>query len=216
MAKAKTLAALAGLAGLAYAMRDKSSKDDAGDQKTSAYTGDIKKVGALEDTFKPTNESAYALSTGVRPGVGDATNDSLSVRKIKPSVAPVLKTSLPKIDPRDRESGMSRGTSSAESPSYSNEGRSSIAPTVANRSDQLTNISRATKREAKTKQFADDVPYQESAQKTDALSVASRAARASDARRRMAQQGSYKSGGMTASKRADGIASRGKTRGKIC
>lgn len=216
MAKARDLAALAGLAGLAYAMRGKS-KDDAGDQKTSSYTGDTKKVGALEDTFKPTNESAYALSTGkVRPGVGDATNDSLSVRKIKPSVAPVLKTSPPKTDPRDREFGMSRGTSSAESPSYSNEGRSSIAPTVANRSDQLTNISRATKREAKTKQFADDVPYQESAQKTDALSVASRAARASDARRRMAQQSSYKSGGMTASKRADGIATKGKTRGKVC
>jgi hypothetical protein len=54
--------------------------------------------------------------------------------------------------------------------------------------------------------------------KTDAMKVASRAAAAADARRRMAQQSSYKSGGMTssASSRADGIASRGKTRGKIC
>jgi hypothetical protein len=60
-----------------------------------------------------------------------------------------------------------------------------------------------------------------SAQKTDALAVASRAARAADAKRRAARQSSYKSGGMvskvsSASKRADGIASKGKTRGKIC
>jgi len=60
-----------------------------------------------------------------------------------------------------------------------------------------------------------------SARKTDALAVASRAARAADAKRRAARQSSYKSGGMvakasSASSRADGIASKGKTRGKIC
>jgi len=57
-----------------------------------------------------------------------------------------------------------------------------------------------------------------SARKTDALAVASRAARVADAKRRAAKQSSYKSGGMTssASSRADGIATKGKTRGKLC
>jgi hypothetical protein len=57
-----------------------------------------------------------------------------------------------------------------------------------------------------------------SAMKTDALKVASRAAAKADSLRRAAKQSSYKSGGMTssASSRADGIATKGKTRGKIC
>jgi hypothetical protein len=59
-----------------------------------------------------------------------------------------------------------------------------------------------------------------SARKTDALAVASRAARAADAKRRAAKQSAYKKGGMTstassASKRADGIASKGKTKCKM-
>ena len=51
--KARDIAALAVLAGLAYANRDKlfgsKSKDDAGDQKTSSYTGDTKKVEATDE-----------------------------------------------------------------------------------------------------------------------------------------------------------------------
>ena len=119
------------------------------------------------------------------------------------------------------------------------------------RSDQLADVSRAVNREAKTSKFAQgefddigrnftvnkkpDVKRQEvydtldkksgagtsSAQKTDALAVASRAARVADAKRRAAKKRGYKSGGMvakasSASSRADGIASKGKTRGKIC
>jgi len=57
-----------------------------------------------------------------------------------------------------------------------------------------------------------------SARKTDALAVASRAARVADAKRRAAKKSTYKSGGTVSSvsKRADGIATKGKTRGKIC
>lgn len=193
MARAKDLAALAGLAGLAYAMRDKSGKDDAGDQKTSSYTKDTKKVEAKDEPFKATHGSSYTPGNAgtARLGVGNATNDPI----VKP---PKVVSAKPAA--ADEPAGLTTPVSSA------------------NRTDQLTNLSRAVKREAKTKQFADDVPYQESAQKTDALAVASRAARAADARRRAAKQSSYKSGGMTssASSRADGIASRGKTRGKIC
>jgi hypothetical protein len=99
----------------------------------------------------------------------------------------------------------------------------------ANRGDQLAGVSRAVKRESNKKQFAQDVPFQESSQKTDAMAVASRAARAADAKKRAAKLSAYKSGGavkkmasggMTsktspASKRADGIATKGKTRCKM-
>ena len=197
MARAKDLAALAGLAGLAYAMRNKDkSNEDAGDQKTSSYTKDTKKVEAKDEPFKATHGSSYTPGNAgtARLGVGNATNDPIV--KPAPAAKPVLKPAAAADEP----AGFATPVSSA------------------NRTDQLANLSRAVKREAKTKQFADDVPYQESAQKTDALAVASRAARAADARRRAAKQSSYKSGGMTssASSRADGIASRGKTRGKIC
>jgi hypothetical protein len=194
MAKAKTLAALAGLAGLAYAMRNKD-KDDAGDQKSSSYAPSsnmtpIKGVGDATNDVA-TNKSAYATRSNMTPmqGVGDATNDPLV--KPKPAPKPTVAEDVIPTKP---------------------------LATSAQRTDQLANLSRAVKREAKTKQFANDVPYQESAQKTDALMVASRAARAADARRRMAKQSAYKSGGMTssASSRADGIATKGKTRGKIC
>jgi|688.fasta_scaffold09092_18 hypothetical protein len=179
------LAGLAALAGAAYMASKGKDKDDAGDQKTSSYTGDTKKVEALEDAFTPTNESSYTPGgTGTtRPGVGDATNDLV----VKPAPA------------ADKPAGLTTPVSSA------------------NRTDQLTNLSRAVKREAKTKKFAQEVPEELSAQKTDALRVSSRAAAAADARRRAAKQSSYKSGGMTssASKRADGIASRGKTKCKM-
>jgi len=96
--------------------------------------------------------------------------------------------------------------------------------------DAMRNVSRASTKEARAKQFADTVPEELSIQKTDALKNASRAAAAADAARRKAKQaaaaagmkkgGAVKkmaSGGMTrsASSRADGIASRGKTNCKM-
>ena len=225
MARAKDLAALAGLAGLAYAMRNKDkSNEDAGDQKTSSYTKDTKKVEAKDEPFKATHGSSYTPGNAgtARLGVGNATNDPI----VKP----------PKVVPAkpaaaDEPAGLTTPVSSA------------------NRTDQLTNLSRAVKREDKTKnraksEFPDMSSRFEgnnyttvtnaralneklnreagsgtsSGYKTDAMKVASRAAAAADRQRKMAQQSSYKSGGMTssASSRADGIASRGKTRGKIC
>jgi hypothetical protein len=223
MAKAKDLAALAGLAGLAYAMRNKDkSNEDAGDQKTSSYTKDTKKVEATDEPFKATHGSSYTPGNAgtARLGVGNATNDPI----VKP----------PKVVPAkpaaaDEPAGFATPVSSA------------------NRTDQLTNLSRAVKREDKTKKaaqadFSDsmqrtftiggkpDVETQKlydavdkksgathnaSALKTDAMKVASRAAAAADRQRKMAKQSSYKSGGMTASSRADGIASRGKTKCKM-
>ena len=196
MAKAKNLAGLAALGALGYMLtRDKPS-ENAGDQKTSSYTGDTKKVEALEDAFIPTNESSYARNNAGMPmqGVGDATNDPLPKQRIKP-------------------------LATADSDSLSVK-----TPASGNSADKLASLSRSKVREAKAKQFAQDVPYQESAAKTDAMMAASRAARQTDARKRALSAGMMKnggkvkkmaSGGMTASRRADGIASRGKTRCKM-
>jgi hypothetical protein len=182
MAKAKDLAALAGLAGLAYAMRNKGDKEDAGDQKTSSYAP-TNNMTPMKGDDVATNESSYMPRNTMTPmqGVGDATNN------------PVAK---------------SKTATTTRTPS------TPVNPSVG--SDKLANISRAVNREAKTKQFAQDTPEELSAQKTDALRVASRAAAKADSLRRAAKQSSYKSGGMTASSRADGIATKGKTRGKIC
>ena len=132
MAKAKTLAALAGLAGLAYAMRNKDNKDDAGDQKTSSYAPSsnmtsIKGVGDATNDVA-TNKSAYATRSNMTPmqGVGDAKNDPL----VKPKPAPKPAVAA------DEPAGSTTPVSSA------------------NRTDQLTNLSRAVKREDKTKNRA--------------------------------------------------------------
>jgi len=192
MAKARNLAALAGLAGLAYAMRN---KDDAGEQKTSSYapSSNMTPMQGVGDATNDvvTHGSSYTGRNNQTPmqGVGDATDDG---------IRPIAKS---------KTATTTRTPSTPANPSV--------------RSDQLRGLSSAVKREAKTKQFAQDTPEELSAQKTDALAVSSRAARAADARRRMAKQSSYKSGGMvskgsSASSRADGIATKGKTRGKIC
>ena len=133
MAKnAGRLAGLAALAGAAYMMsRGKGKSDDAGDQKTSSYTGDTKKVEAKDEPFKPTNESAYASRSNMTPmqGVGDAKNDPLPKPKPKveaqvdKDVKPRKSVSEPsdksvKLAPekRDLEASTSRGTRTPAKP----------------------------------------------------------------------------------------------------
>ena len=106
---AKKLGRLAGLAALgaaAYMLRNKDG-DDAGEQKTSSYTGDTKKVEA--ENFKPSNESSYTPgSTGTaRPGVGDATNDP------RPAKRPSLSMKGEDTSPKDT-APLSSTTSSSE------------------------------------------------------------------------------------------------------
>jgi hypothetical protein len=200
MAKARNLAALAGLAGLAYAMRGNKDKEDAGKSAdSSSYASPDARTKSMD---MPTNESSYARNNMTpMQGVGIADNN------------PLVKTRTP-------AQSIATGTQSPSMGDMS-EGITNTPASPSARSDQLSAVSRASKREAKTKQFAQDTPEELSAQKTDALAVSSRAARAADARRRAAKQSSFKSGGMvskvsSASSRADGIATKGKTRGKIC
>jgi hypothetical protein len=295
MAKAKTLAMLAGLAGLAYANRDtlfgkkKTYNEDAGDQKTSSYTGDTKKVEAtdeprrkIEDYQKkaPEAEDANYGNEGRRTSMGVS-----PVSKPAAKSSPKLETITTRKDPREAEAGMSRGTrtpakpvstaSSSEegmknykprntpaNPNYSNEGRSSTAPskvadtvkTVAKTvaqgplgaaataakplADKATNTMRETYRDlsGKVQYKTPDIP---SAAKTASDAVVSGAKKVgsgiadyvknfetpAERRSREAKEASgmkrggmvnMASGGMTASRRGDGIAQRGKTRGKMC
>jgi len=220
MAKARDLAALAGLAGLAYAMRNKGeSKTDTGDETDRLAA---RKPAPITDTG---DETDRLLARSPTP---DYSNEGRNKPlKVSPPVAPPKPTVAEDVIP------------------------TKPLATSTQRTDQLANLSRAVKREDKTKNYAkgefedltrdagDDSPTAikakklydtldkkagaptSSAQKTDALAVASRAAAAADRQRKMAKQGAYKSGGMvskvsSASSRADGIATKGKTRGKIC
>jgi hypothetical protein len=202
MAKARDLAALAGLAGLAYAMRGKgdTSTTDTGDEVDR-----LKKRGNADGQMAVNKTNTDVLSAITAPKkVEDTSNYSNEGRNAISASSPV--------SVRAKPLGMTGG----QNDMLAGANKTPINP--IDRSDQLSAVSRASKREAKTKQFAQDTPEELSAQKTDSLAVSSRAARAADARRRMAKQSSYKSGGMTssASSRADGIATKGKTRGKIC
>jgi len=202
MAKARDLAALAGLAGLAYAMRGKgdTSTTDTGDEVDR-----LKKRGNADGQMAVNKTNTDVLSAITAPKkVEDTSNYSNEGRNAISASSPV--------SVRAKPLGMTGG----QNDMLAGANKTPINP--IDRSDQLSALSRASKREAKTKQFAQDTPEELSAQKTDSLAVSSRAARAADARRRMAKQSSYKSGGMTssASSRADGIATKGKTRGKIC
>ena len=198
MAKAKNLAGLAALGALGYMLtRDKPS-ENAGDQKTSSYTGDTKKVEALEDAFIPTNESSYTPGgTGTaRPGVGDATND-LVVKPAPPRTSTTAKTA-PRGDStrRDLEAGTSRGIPAKQKPvstvSSSAEGMKNYKPryTPSAAAPKTTTAPASPKKPYMPEEV--DMGYKKGGKV-----------------KKMA------SGGMTASRRADGIASRGKTRCKM-
>ena len=234
MAKAKNLAGLAALGALGYMLtRDKTS-ENAGDQKTSSYTGDTKKVEALEDAFIPTNESSYARNTGApRQGVGDATSDPLPKKRIKSLAAADrdTKTFMPSGMP-DSESGMSRGTRAADArsaeagksrgtrkTSVAGAGRGSVNPASVKPSgarDLEAGMSRGTRTPAP--------PFKGGQPGYDEAGNFLGGSRGYDeAGNPMKKGGKVKkmaSGGMTskvssASKRADGIASRGKTKCKM-
>ena len=207
------LAGLAALAGAAYMGLKGKDKDDAGDQKTSSYTGDTKKVEA--EDFKPSNESSYTPGgTGTaRPGVGDATNGLVvkPPKTDKVSSAPAAA----KTDPTRRalEAGMSRGTRTVRNDNYSNEGRSSAKPpsTVSSSAEGMKNY--------KPRVTPPAAPFKGGQPGYDEAGNFLGGRRGYDeAGNPMKKGGKVKkmaSGGMTASRRADGIASRGKTKCKM-
>jgi hypothetical protein len=272
MAKARDIAALAGLAGLAYANRDKlfggkkTYNEDAGDQKTSSYTGDNKKVSASDDRMS--NEDYIKSRTKKAPEAEDANygnegrRTSMGVSSVSKSApktaAPAKITSA--SDARTSETNKTRGrpaepknpnysnegrssTAPSKNPNYSNEGRSSTAPTVASKVGDVakdvavTAVKAANPVAAAAYKFGTTpTPEQASANRQAAYdkvkSVGSSVANyvknfetPAERRSREAKEASGKkhggsikmaSGGMTASRRGDGIATKGKTRGRIC
>lgn len=230
MAKARDLAALAGLAGLAYAYNKSKGeapkgKPDTGPGYKSTETREEPRRKIEDYQKKAPLDGTEMYPSGV---MGGASQPAVS----KP--APVAKTVL-------------KPAVAADNATEDSQSGPTTPVSSANRTDQLANLSRAIKREDKTSKAAqadfrdidrearDDRPASikskklydtlntksganaSSALKTDALRVASRAAAAADRQRRLAKANSYKSGGMasSASKRADGIASRGKTKCKM-
>lgn len=154
MAKAKNLAILAGLAGLAYANRDKlgfgsKDKDDKrtdarspGDEMSSAASRKMPDDDRMsnEDYIKsrmkkaPEDEKGSAQSDVLKAVTAPkaASNDKASNQGVLPPKSSG-KSAAAKQAPSDRrtsESGMSRGTrpAVAKNPNYSNEGRNSVAP----------------------------------------------------------------------------------------
>jgi len=173
MAKARDIAALAGLAGLAYANRDKlfggkkTYNEDAGKQETSSYTGGNKKVSASDDRMSNEEYIKSRMKTAPVDAKGSVQSDvvkALTAPRVLPNdqagnqgVLP-SKSLTPKVKPKTKLRGM-----------------------TPKQHDMLAT--------ANLNQLTDEKINQG---------------------RRMA------SGGMTASRRADGIATKGKTRGKIC
>ena len=197
MAKAKSLAALAGLAGLAYAMRNKDEapkgKEDTGPGYKSTETRE-KSAGdkAVDDTNssvltalqKPKNirEEGIAEANDVRT----ATSAPKSITtEVKPKSS--LQEYTTRTDPRDLEAGMSRGTRKT---SIAGAGRGVVnPPSVTPKPDSTASSSEEGMRGYKPRRPVPPL-----------------------------RPTGMKKGGMTssASSRADGIATKGKTRGKIC
>jgi len=252
MARKNDLAKLAALAGLGYVLTNQyrnkvdltETKDSNPDRKARPDSTEDR-LESPEDTIKRSIQKAPLDGTEMYPsGVmgGARMADAIPARSLRQNTPITTDNTTANAYPR-MPGGALSNDQGPSAPDYGNEGLRSKSPELmamneangadtrsANRGDQLAGVSRAVKRESNKKQFAQDVPFQESSQKTDAMAVASRAARAADAKKRAANKNAYKSGGavkkmasggMTskvspASKRADGIATKGKTRGKIC
>jgi hypothetical protein len=122
MAKAKDLAKIAALGALGYMLsrgKGDSSKTDTGDQKTSSYTKDTKKV-EFKDGDEGYKNNVLKAITQKREGSNDQAGNqgvlggdkpvSKSTSKPASKAAPKLETITTRKDPREVEAGMSRGT----------------------------------------------------------------------------------------------------------
>ena len=202
------LAGLAALAGAAYMGLKGKDKDDAGDQKTSSYTGDTKKV---EDKEEPRRQITDYMkkSDGDSKPITEA--DVVMPEKAAPAapkkLTPPRASTTAKTDPRinstrrDLEAGMSRGMPAKQKPVI--EG---VKP-----AEDMKNYK--PRRPVPTPPFKGGQPGYD-----EAGNFLGGRRGYDEAGNPMKKGGKVKkmaSGGMTVSKRADGIASRGKTKCKM-
>jgi hypothetical protein len=237
------LAGLAALAGAAYMMSRGKDKDATGPSATAdeeksskARTAAQKDAvsgnrAAKDESFKPTNESAYASRSNMTPmrGVGDATNGMDSP---KPKVEA-------QVDKEAKGNADAKTTSvvpgGAKKRTEGNEPMPSLkaveARVASNRTDALRNASRKTAASNTPKSKTPAAPASapaasktpdapKSAATTDKFKHEMPIAKFFKGIREAGNRGNpdakMASGGMTASRRGDGIAQRGKTRGKMC
>jgi hypothetical protein len=237
--------------GPAATAAEKEASDARAKAQKDAVSGN-KTVEKSSSAYNPVTSNDTPGQVARNRGVGDATNDPI-VKPAPKVEAKVDADDAPSTPLKQVDRTMEDATKQKVLDTLNQ--RAGANTPSALRSDQLADVSRAVKREEKTKKAAQGdfsgvyrsyknrdgtpaVKAQEtydtlnkksgannsSAMKTDALMVASRAAKAADAKRRAAKQSSFKSGGaikmasggMAASRRGDGIAQRGKTRGKMC
>jgi hypothetical protein len=192
MAKTKNLAILAGLAGLAYANRDKLfGGKDKDDKRTDARSpGDEMSVYAANRGM-PVEEPRRKIEDYIEKAPLDGTemypSGVMGGARQADAVKPPKVVKPAAVD----------NTTAAAIPSGIMDG---ARPVTVNKNPNGT------------------IEAPAASNRTDAMRNASRAAAAADRRRRMAQPTLMKKGGMTssASSRADGIATKGKTRGRIC
>jgi hypothetical protein len=250
MAKnAGRLAGLAALAGAAYMMtRGKGKSDDAGDQKTSSYTGDTKKVGSDGVSLKTPAESIAAAdksdkstsistkgATGTTtpgpdtsaPDLNENRNKPANVPKVQAQVDKETKTFKSVSEPSDKrvtlssdaavlEALNSRGNRSVKNDNYSNEGRSNMLAAKKKQIPVLPLGSSDTKtydrKQGATASGIDTYRKEQEEKERIKKLQASGGRRASGGAVKTKKMAS---GGMTASSRADGIATRGKTKCKM-
>jgi len=186
MAKARDIAALAGLAGLAYANRDKlfGSKDTKGKEDTGPgyKSTETREDKAADEGYK--NDVLKTITQKREASNDKAGNQGvLSPKSLTPEVKPKA-LSKPTVD----------NTTAAAIPSGIMGGARQRTSTVSSSAEGMKNYKpRRTPPSARSP--GDEMSETAKKYKRPTL---------------------MKEGGMTASNRADGIATKGKTRGKIC
>jgi hypothetical protein len=224
------LAGLAALAGAAYMASKGKDKDDAGDQKTSSYTGDTKKVEDKEEPrrqitdymkksdgdSKPITEADVVMPEKAAPA---------ALKKPTPPRTSTTAKTAPRGDStrRDLEAGMSRGIPAKQKPvstvsssaedmkNYKSRAASPAAPAPAAKPKDPAPTSTTTSA-PKSEPYKHKMPissFFEGIRERGNKDLEERGLRGGGKVKKMA------SGGMTASRRADGIASRGKTKCKM-
>ncbi len=129
--KAGKLAGLAALGALGYMLTRDKSKEDAGDQKTSSYTGDTKKVEAKDVDY---GNEGRRTSMAVSPTASAKQRVSSAAGKAtgSPDSEAGMSRGTRAADARAAEAGMSRGTRTT---STAGAGRGSVNPSSVTASD---------------------------------------------------------------------------------
>lgn len=225
--KAGTLAGLAALAGAAYLNRDKlfgskdetpKGKEDTGPGYKSTETREEPRRKIEDYQKKAPLDGTEMYPSGVMGGARQAsrTAPAPATAPIADS-APVTTPMASTADRTDQLADVSRAVKREAKTSKAAQGEFRDATRNFSYNDGTPAVKAQETYDTLNKKSGANTS---SARKTDAIAVASRAARAADAKRRAAKQSSYKKGGMvakasSASKRADGIASKGKTKCKM-